>query len=879
MKTDPPFYARKLLRTFCSRYLIEEIEGDLIEAYRFRLQHHSKFQCDLWFLLDVLRFFRPYTLGRSLTKHRIQVPHYLKVSFRHFRKKPFLALPTVFGLATGISAVVLVISYLGYELQFDSQFGGDTYRLIYQNADQKYACMPFPDYSESDEAVQKTLVNRLNGYTGVKSVGHFVPHLSPISLLTSSKVYVQTDSKKLVFDDLIFTNTRATIEQLIPLNFVQGSSQEITAHYNTVALTESATQKLFGNNWRSLELIGRRLEIHDNHFEIGGIVEDSPENVHFSFDIIVYQQQIPSWAAYTYVQIDSQTDIKSIEQRLNKELDLVYPDQISDGGKLKIGLMPVSKIHFTKDLLFEIKSTADLAYLKILGLIGLIILIVSWVNFVSSSITSHAHRQKQLGVRQVLGANKKDINLQILVDSFVLSFSSLPLSIAFFLLFAPIHNKLLEMPASLAYHSIMRTTAWMTLLLVLTALLGSLYPSIYFRRKELRQLLRRISSIAKSWSLQRLLLGSQFFFLILLASLATMISFQMKYLQNKPKGFATDGVIYFRVDGAEKFKLMQEEMEKIPEISGLGSGMIPGQNMYAQLSYRLAGTDQTFANATHIVTSKGSMQLYGFKSASIDRLGTGERLLVINQHAADKLATVLGITPASLIGQTIILEPEQQHDKGWGYHHTIADIIPNFDYFTLKHRNQPLFIEVHDQQEVWIYNMILKVRTSNWFNTIEDIEQAYLKVEETQPFDVRFLDDSLQDLYKKDRNLGKLANSLTIVCLILSIIGLSGVVGFVALSRQKEIGIRKVFGATLLSILHLISRDYLFMVVGGGILAAPFFYYLSVEWLNSFAYHVSVDFSILIICCFLTLAMVLTIVVIQSYKSTVRNPAETLKYE
>ncbi|NQZ75631.1 MAG: FtsX-like permease family protein [Ekhidna sp.] len=881
---NPPRLATQFLRWFCAEDLIEEIQGDLEEAYRFRAKSIGTTRARIWYFSDVLKFFRPYSFEKySRTKQYIpMVKNYFKIAVRNLIKRRGFTALNLLGLSIGMSTVLMLAIYLQHETSYD-QMQPDSeniYRLVNNYRDQTYTCMFFNDYYGSDHETQMRLLQHVTNYEEVSVGCHFVPSHSSIG--PNEDTYVSIGEKKFVMKDFLYTNTGQEFNEMFPQEFLQGSTSSAFSAFDRVVLTASAVEKFYGTDWDKLSLIGNTISLGDKLYQIGGVVRDVPGNVHFDFNMIVYQKSIPSWGAYTYLKINKEANIGNVISALNGEVDLVYPGYTEDVLSKGIESVPLHDIHFTGGMLYELKPIANNAYIITFGFAGIVILLIIWTNYTNLSIAIYASRQRELGVRKLLGARMKDVQLQILTEAVILTLVCFP--IVWLLVYhgLPTFNDLMEVEMMREQLFQSRILMFLGFILVLTGLISGLYPAIFFSRKSLNNLFRgKLNSLGVSrfWNFRNTLLTAQFFMLVGLMSITLIIKNQMSYVQNKELGFDKEGVLFFPISGKENFHRLAAELRKLPEVLNIGNGMVPGAEMYNQLTYKMDGTEEVLSDGTHIYTSLGSMEVLGIKSDAFGILEEQDSVLLINQTAAAKLAKVKGIPVNELAGETLILEPEWENEQfGNGQHYTIAGIVEDFDYFSLKYPSQSLLIEVRSNPE-WIYNVILKLESNDWLNTISFIESAYREIEPDRPFNFTFLDDHLEQLYKKEQNAGFLATFLTGVCIILAVMGLIGIVGFVTLSRQREMGIRKVFGASVYDILLTLNRSYIAMIALATALAVPVSLYFGSQWLNNFAYRIEPNYYHVFLAGVLTLFLVAVVVVIQSIRTAQINPSDSLRHE
>lgn len=882
---QPPKWLDRLLQWYCAEELIEEIQGDLHEAYAHRAEHHGQFRANWSYFLDVIKFFRPYSFEKySRSKQYLpMIQNYLKIATRNLLKKKGFTALNLTGLSIGISAVLLVSIYLRHELTYDQKFpeADNIYRLVNDYRDQTYNCMFFPDFYDSNKEVQLRLINHLKSYEEVAAACHFITTHSPIG--PNDKYYVSVGDKKLVMEDMLYTNTGLAFQEVFPQSYIVGSPASSYGQFGKVVLTETSARKIFGNDWREQEVLNETIAIQEENYLVGGVIEDVPGNVHFDFTMIIHTERIPSWGAYSYVKLAPGFSIDQFMYRVNAQVELFFPGYTADELQKGIKALSLGDIHFTNGNLYELKATANQSYLTTFGIVGIVILLIIWTNYTNMSIASYAGRQKELGVRKLMGARAKDIRSQVFIEAILLTILCFPVAWLFIYYGLPSFNQWMQIGIDQEVMFDPFLLLFLGAILIFTGLISGLYPAVAFGRKSLTDLFEGKLNLVKSYRLlnfRNALLMTQFFFLVGLMSVTLIIKKQMDYVQKRDVGFVREGVLFFGVNGKEKYQQLKNELLQMPEVKEVGTGMIPGMDMYNQLTYKMQGMDKTLADGTLIYTSADALKVLGIQSEAFELLAAGQdSVMIINQTAAEKLAVIKGISPEELVGQKLVTEPEYENEEfGFGIHYSIAAIIDDFDYFSLKYPSQSLIMEVRRESD-YVYNALVSIDTEDLIGTISEIEAKYLSVEMELPFDLVFLDEHLDQLYARERNAGNLATILTGICIVLAIMGLIGIVGYVTQSRQKEMGIRKVFGASLLDILLVINKNYVLLMLIATALALPVSIFLSKQWLDNFAYRISPDFTFVLLAGSITLLLVVTIVVIQSMRTARLNPTDTLRCE
>ncbi len=881
-KHIPPKWADRFLVWFCSEDLIEEIQGDLHEAYHHRFKAYGRMRANRMFIEDVFRFFKPYAFEKySRAKQFLPMfNNYFKIAFRNIlHRKGFTAINLI-GLTFGISAVMLIGFYLKNELTYDHSTPNHEriFRLMNQFRDQTYTCMPFPKYFQSDKATQITLINWLEENEAVEAACHFVPSNSDIG--GGDKYFVEVDRDKFIAENVLYTNAGMAFQEIFSQQFLAGSPEAAFGDYDKIVLTEKLAKRWFGERWERQEIIGKTLTVREEKFELAGVIKNVPGNMHYEFDWIVHQERIPSWGAYTYLKLKPEASIASLVAQLNEEVDKIYPGYTED--VLSRGILPLNltDIHFTGDTLYELKPVANKAYLSTFGIVGMIILLIILTNYTNLSIAMYADRQKELGMRKVLGARSFDISSQLLVEAIVLAMLCLPFVLLIVVDVFPYFNELMEIKIAKSQIFNIGTLLTLVAVLILTGILSAAYPAItYGNRSMLRLFGKKIKQVFgnRHFNFRNGLITAQFIMVIALLSITAYIFQQMEYINNKDLGFEKEGVVYFGIDGAEKYEKLKTALQQYPEIAEIGANGVPGSEMFNQMTYKMKDTDVTLSDGTDQYLSYGSLKTLGIDCKACEVLENGkEEVFIINQTAAKKLAKIKGVQPSALIGETLISEPEWENEEfGFGIPHKVDGVIDDFKFFSLKYPNQSMLITVVAKPE-WVYHMLIRINSDNWRNTMRKIENEYKKIETVRPFDFTFLEDHLNQLYASERRSGILMGGFSLVAVILALMGLAGIVSFMAFNRQKEIGIRKVLGASVNDILFNFNKEFSILLGIATLIALPAAIWLTSRWLDSFAFQIKPQIWVVGLAGITALVLVVLVVTIQAKRAASKHPIEVL---
>lgn len=879
-----PKWATRLLRWYCKDWLAEEIIGDLEEAYHDRQRRYGKTYAARQHVLDVIRFIRPGVVS-TLHEHKQDPPmikNYFKIALRNLVRRKGYATINITGLVAGLTCALLAWLYVEHESSYD-QFHAeseDIYRIVRTYRSQTYSCLAFRDYWQTPVEVQQNQADAYEALSNVEAVTQFV--VSNAAITGRRKAYfVENGRKRFVANKILFTNRGNEFLEVFSWNFIQGNPETALDGPGKIVLTQSQANRYFGKQER---VIGEFLRIDTTDFTVTGVIDDVPSYSHFDFELIATTRRIPSWGAYFYAKTNGNTATAELSKQISNTYYNLYPDEKDDPLNRALFVQPLEDIHLFGGFLYELKKPGDLRYLYIFGIIGTIILLITCTNYTNLSVAMYVGRQREMGMRKVMGARKNSIRLQFLFEACLLVFITLPVAFLLLELLLPFFNRVMEM--ELTNRFIREPGAFLLALLLAlgVGLLSGLYPSMVLARKSINHLFKdRLQSAGVSGALlRRSLIGLQLVLLIGLGSATVFINKQLNFIQNKDLGYEQEGIFMFRMSGLDNYKYLKNEITNIPGVTGVGSGSVPGRPMYNQITYAIGNPDESLDNGSSLRMSKGLIDLLGIEHPALQALDTGKAVVyLINEKAAKTFSELAGVPEHELVGRTFLTEPEYVQDNGTrGFAKTIDGIVHDFHFFTLREKINPMFIEVRNTPE-WINNVVVKADTRNMYEVIRAVKQRYDAVDQEGevPFRAYFMDDSIESLYEKEAQIGQLSKVLSGVAILLASMGLIGLSAYLINQRRSEISIRKVFGASIREILLLVNREFAIIVVVATVLAAPVVYLGIRMWLQGFAYHIEPQWYYIAAVGLISLLIVLGIVSLQSLKAARTSPAVTLRDE
>ena len=879
----PPQWAERLLCWYADPDWQEEILGDLYEAFLERCDAKGVAYARRKYVQDTLKFIKPSVLQRFRVHRQYQpmFKNYLKIAIRSLARRKKYATINAVGLLLGLCCVLLTYLYVQHELTYDrlSDQAENIYRVHNKYREQTYTPLHFKNYWDTDQAAQQLHPEGFEQLSGVVAATHFVR--SNTAIAGESEYYVEKqDGKRLTEDYILFTNRGSSFLDIFSWNFLSGDPEEALSTKHQAVLTRASAIKYYGSDWQSNEgILGRTLNIDSTDYVVTAVIEDIPGNSHVKFNIALSVGQVPSWAAYTYLLLNDEASVAEVEAQINDAYYSITPGRRDDPLSGGLSLMPLTDIHLKSNYLYELETPGDIRYLYIFSIIGLVILLITITNYTNLSVALYAGRQKEIGMRKVLGARRGDVSGQFLFEAILLAVFCLPLAVLLLQLILPYFNQLMQLKLTNLYLNDWPFTAGAIGLAILIGMLSGLYPSVSLSGKGLTELFKaKLSSSGTGLGLRRALVGFQLVLLVALGSATLFINQQLNYISAKKLGFDKEGLLYFNIDNTDDYQLLKNKLLTFSGITEVGVGSLPGAEMYNQTTYKLLSGEEILSDGTSLYMDLGMVRALGIDHPLFDEPMAGkDQWLIVNKTAADKLAQVNQVPYSDIVGRVLIEEPEYVDEEGQqGFPSVIDGVIDDFHYFSLKQQITPMFIRVTREPQ-YLYTVVVKTKSDKLYESIDWIEKEYADIAPGAPFEVKFMEDRLAQLYGKEAQIGKLSTVLSIVAIFLSVLGLVGLVSFMTYQRRSEISVRKVFGASLVQIMLLVNREFIFLVVAATVLATPLAYLSIHAWLANFAYHISPTFLGIATVGLTSLVIVVLVVSFQSFNTAGQNPATTLR--
>ncbi len=805
---------------------------------------------------------------------------YLHTAIRHMMRKPGFTVINITGLAVGLAACLLILLYITDELSYD-RFHSKSHRI--------------------HRLINVALLGE-NHFEGTYTPSPIaaalledMPEVENVTRLWNRPQRSFRAEEKTFIEDRFFYADSSFFE-IFDFKLIEGDPKSVLKHAGNIVLTASTAKKYFG----TVNAIGKQLS-EDNryHYTVTGIAEDPPSNSHFKFDMIGSILGHPyhnnnNWfaqSAQTYILLHEGSDWKNFEQKLpdfvNKHigpevkriLGISLDEFIASGQRYGFLLQPLESIHLHSNIDGEYEANGNIQYIYLFGLIAAFILIIACINFMNLTTARSLSRAKEVGIRKVLGGQRKELILQFLGESVLFAFTSLLIALFAVEVSLPGFNELANKQLSLT-----KLITWEMLpllfgIVVFTGILAGSYPAFYLSAfSPIKVIRKQLTAPGKNANLKLRSLLVLFQFTVSIGLLiATLVIFrQMEYIQNKNVGFDTEQLLIIkRANGlGTHMKSFKQEILKNPNISN------------AAYSIDLPGDD--YSTNSHIIKGKPAEQLHIIDLTYVDpdyfetmgmKLSWGR--FYKHDFQTDSANVILNEQAVKVLGFTN-LETErlmrQQGPEEVSPHFRVIGVVKDFHFQSLHQPVRPMAIYLLPDGG-WANRMAVRIKAGKTKEVIEFLENTWNDMQTGHPFEFTFMDQTLASLYNNDRKTRSIYSLFSILALFIAALGLLGLAAYSTESRTNEIGIRKVLGAGESTIVFMLTKEFIRWVLLANIIAWPLAWIMMNHWLNNFAYRINMPWDVYLLATLVTIVISWFTILYQALKASRINPASSLKHE
>lgn len=808
--------------------------------------------------------------------------NYIKIAWRNLKKQPFFSFLNTFGLSVGMAGGLLIGLYIHDELSYDKMFA-DSDRIYRLNVDIKFGGMA-NDYAEVPAPMAEALQR---DFPQVEATMRFRNNGS--RLLRKSGTEVNAKETNVAYADSSFFS-------MLGVELIQGDPVSALRDANTLVLTRSAAEKHFSVD----QALGQALILNnDQVYTVTGVIEDFPDNSFLRDHTVLmamagYADSFEAdWGSnnyYTLVKIRENSDPNIFLESLNNVMDtyvipwaqaffpgITAEEFAASGNYLHYSATPMQDVHLYSHHDSEMSANGDIRNIYILLFIALFLIALASVNFMNLSTAYSLKRAKEVGIRKTLGSNKPELIKQFLIESGMITFISLAFALLLALLVLPYFNDLAGKEIEIPFTE---PAFWLVLLgatLILGLLSGS-YPAFFMSRFVPALVLKGLNNKSVGSSRVRNSLVVFQFAISVFLIISTLVVFQqLRYIQNKELGYSKDQVLVVDDLGTVpgKVQALKAEIERLPQVSSTTlSSFYPTPSARTNSSYFPEGkTGQEDAlNMQNWGVDYDYLETLDLKliaGRGFDRQRATDSTALIINEAATK---ILGVSPQEALGMRIV---DEFNPVDTGRLLTVIGVVRDFHFESLRRDIGALSLSLGRFPGA----MGIKVSTRDLAETVSEIESMFHRILPGQPFNYYFMEDSFNNIYQAEQRLGKIFMTFTILSIVIACLGLFGLAAFNAEKRTKEIGIRKVMGASVGQIAYKLSIDFLKLVGISILVSVPLGWYAMNVWLEDFSYHIDIGWWVLLLSALLAAGISIITVSYQGIKAANANPVKSLRTE
>ena len=856
----PAFYA-KLFKWFCRENLYEELQGDLEETFYKNIKTHGAKYARRKYAYEILKLMRP-SVMRNLnavnkTNHSAMIKSNFRIGWRHLVKNKVYSFLNIGGLGVGMAVTILIGLWVHNELSWD-RFHSNIDRLY-----RVYINRAGHNGTFTQSVVQLPLWEELKATPGIK-------YVSPTDDRLGSVVLAYGDAKL----EKSFHYASEDFLRMFDFTLVKGALDRQLNDPSGIVLTESTAKALFGNE----EPLGKVLRM-DNRADltVSGVVKDPPANSTLQFECLIpfqvimgldpgIKKALSNWGNSSwnmYIELEEGVDTSVLEERI---VNMVKQHDNESDNELM--LFPFKDSHLYSEFKNGKSVGGAIVYVRIFSIIALLILGLACINFINLSTARLQKRAKEVGIRKVVGSNRKQLIFQFLIETVLMTIISLGLAIGLVEALLPSYNMLVNKDLFINYAD---PLIWLSALIFIfmTGLVSGSYPAFFLSSLRPIIVLKGRTGSGKQGNLPRkVLVTVQFFFSIGLIIGTVVIYNQIHYIKNRDFGYNMNNLLMvpFTGDIGKNYEPIKRDLitQLLAASVSVSSSPLTGINSWSKPAWRGQTEDQN--------------RFFGIISIGHDYLKTIGADIIrgreFNTAFNDSSSVILNKAALNFMG---LEEPIGERIRLGGRDYTVVgvfdDVIMGVPY---QPANSTLFLFMPD----WIDYMLIRIPGDMSISlAMEGIEGIFEKYNPEFPFSYSFVDQEFEKKYATEKLIGKLANLFAVMAIAISCLGLFGLTAFTAERRTKEVGIRRVFGASLMNILSLFSSDFIKLILIAFLLSAPVTWWLLHQWLLDYSYRVTIELWMILSGGIMALLLTWIIVSIQASRVAAVNPAKSLRNE
>jgi putative ABC transport system permease protein len=894
---NPPKFPLWLLRRFCTERWIEEIEGDFEEEFALNLEKVGIKAARKKYFWTVIKSFRLYLLVdklKSSQNHKQQVMfiNFIKITLRSLLKNRAYSFINISGLAIGIAGALLILHYVSFEKSYDNfqEDASDIYRVsldIFQNGEQVFKS------AENYPGVGPAMVQE---FPEVTAWAHLYNMGAKNNVVIT---YEEGQGQPIKFKHKKFLYASPNFLPLFSTEMLNGDAKTALVEPFTMVISETTAKKYFGNE----NPIGKHLRLKDDDFNdencvITGVFKDLPPNTHLKYDVLISTATLygrfegatarykTGWGRkdfYTYIKVAKGTDVTALEAKFPPLVDKYKPELKDNNGVNILALQPLQSIHLDSHLGDEAELNGNGEPLTFLTIIAIFIVLIAWVNYINLATSRSLDRAKEVGIRKVLGSLRGQLISQFMLESIAINLLSVISAIIIIAVALPAFHKLSGIPVEVKIWN--NTLIWIVLGLIFLvgSFVSGFYPALVLSSfKPVSTLKGKFRNSGSGILLRKVLVVFQFATSAALIIGTFTVYRQMQFVKNAELGFEMDQIIVVERPAIsnsdpegrnQQILTFGNELRANSNIKELASsGIVPGKKIRFKADVRAYNqpAGQTFplnyVGADFEFIKTMGMHVIAGRDFSRDFPHDLDTAVLVTRSALVQLGYE---NPEDIIGQTIVAE-------NFGASAIVIGVVEDYNHESLREKAIP---SVFLLNPFWAEYFLIKVQENNIPSALAAIEEEWESTFPGNPFDYFFLDEFFNEQYKSEDQFQSIFSVFAVMAIFIGCLGLFGLSAFMAMTRTKEIGVRKVLGASNPQLFYLLSKEFIVLILISNVISWPLIYIAMDNWLQGFEYRTNINLFMFLLSTVLIVVIALATVSFQTVKSTRQNPVDSLKYE
>lgn len=865
---SPPEWPRKLLRLCIQKDFIEEIEGDMEEVFLDDVEHFSVQQARRNYLIGVIKLFRMNLVKNLKWMYKIgligSIMRTLRLALRNLIKFKTHTAINLVGLSLGLAFGGLILLYVLDELSFDNFHAkGDRIYKVMTNSDggMETNAHPIGYHLRNDfPEVESVLYTRWASNFKISHNGERHEH----------QVFYASEEMFSMFS----------------FDLTAGDPSSALKDPYSVVITESLEKTYFDGN-----ALGKTLTMRDSiGFNITGVVKDLPKNSHIQFDVLISFSTFPDFRYFSYTEgwgnfdvrnyllVKEGTDISSFKVKIKNLYDEHVGEWLASRGmEMTTAIVPLKEIYLSEQYWNGFGPNGSEKRVKTVSIIAAFLLLLACINYINLSTARSTHRAKEVGMKKVVGSSRFGIISQFMVESSLLTIIAFILAMTIIQLALPFFNELMLKQYTVNSFFTLPFISGMLILIILVSFLSGYYPALIISSiKPLNALSGRLESTFKGLNLRKSLITFQFFISSGLVLATLLVINQIDYMRTKDLGFDKDQILVIDATGAPQNGARAVLKNQLANLIGVQNvthtNAVPGRpGWLGQWAFPEKEGD-THVDTEYMAIDENYLETLGLEliagnNFDLSRPSELDNGLIINETCVEEMGWD---TAENAIGRTIVSPSTTPQG-------TVIGVVKDFHGLGLQDNIWPQAMDYTGNR--WGRYYAIRYDVDQTYDLLKGIEKQWDELYSDYPLEYFFLDEDFDRQYREENQLANVLSIFAFVVIIVSAIGLLGLISFVALSRTKEVGIRKTLGASIGQIIFILSKEFILLVLLGNILAIPIIWYFGNEWLSDFAYHTSINPVIFGIALLVTSIIAFATISFQTFRTAKMNPVKALRYE